>query len=470
MGIVRPTKVMKLGSNEKVDEAVFLWFKQARLSGAPVSGPLLCEKAMRLSQIIADSDTSRFSASSGWLKRFCKRFAIRGLTLNGEKLSSDSAAAADFASSFQKFIEDEGLSLHQVFNCDESALYFRLLPQKTLAGAFEKSASGWKKSKERVTILACSNASGSMKLPILVIGKTEKPRCFRGINTDSLPTLYCGKRNAWMTREIFGNWFNRCFVPSVKEALEQMGIEQKAVLIVDNCSAHPGVEELTSADGKIVTKFLPPNVTAILQPMDQGVLVQVKKKYQRKIFRNLLLQDEQEEGFLVRKFLSTINVKTVIELIAQAWDEVTPETLRKSWRKILFVPREDGPGDDTVHHDDLAADELVALLTGNSFNLGLPDIQEWLDSCVNEPGHEILTDEEICEKVKATVNPADDSEAEPDSEEETDLPCSVSHSRAMSMFDECLTWLQQQPEATSYTTAVLRDLRELEKNRHAQAD
>ena len=256
----------------------------------------------------------------------------------------------------------------------------------------------------------------------------------------------------------------------MKEALEQMGIEQKAVLIVDNCSAHPGVEELTSADGKIVTKFLPPNVTAILQPMDQGVLVQVKKKYQRKIFRNLLLQDEQEEGFLVRKFLSTINVKTVIELIAQAWDEVTPETLRKSWRKILFVPREDGPGDDTVHHDDLAADELVALLTGNSFNLGLPDIQEWLDSCVNEPGHEILTDEEICEKVKATVNPADDSEAEPDSEEETDLPCSVSHSRAMSMFDECLTWLQQQPEATSYTTAVLRDLRELEKNRHAQAD
>ena len=132
-------------------------------------------------------------------------------------------------------------------------------------------------------------------------------------------------------------------------------------------------------------------------------------------------------------------MKTVIELIAQAWDEVTPETLRKSWRKILPVPREDGPGDDTVHDEKLAADELVALLTGNSFNLDMLDIQEI---------HEILTDEEICEKVEATVNPADDSEAEPDSEEETDLPCPVSHSRAMDMFDECLTWLQQQPEAS----------------------
>ena len=149
-------------------------------------------------------------------------------------------------------------------------------------------------------------------------------------------------------------------MPSVQKALEQMGIEQKAVLIVDNCSANPGVEELTSADGKVVTKFLPPKVTAILQPMDQGVLVQVKKKYQRKILRNLLLQDKQEERFSVRQFLSTINVMTVIELIAQAWDKVTPETLRKSWRKILPVRREDGPDNDTVHDEDLAADELVA--------------------------------------------------------------------------------------------------------------
>ena len=81
-----------------------------------------------------------------------------------------------------------------------------------------------------------------------------------------------------MMREIFGDWFDRCFVPSVQEALELMGNKQKAVLIVDNCSAHPGVEELTSANGKVVTKFLPPNVMAILQPVDKGVLVQVKKK------------------------------------------------------------------------------------------------------------------------------------------------------------------------------------------------
>lgn len=39
---------------------------------------------------------------------------------------------------------------------------------------------------------------------------------------------------------------------------------------MDNCPAHPGEEELVSGD--IKTIFLPPNVTPLLQPMDQGVL------------------------------------------------------------------------------------------------------------------------------------------------------------------------------------------------------
>ena len=42
---------------------------------------------------------------------------------------------------------------YQIFNCDETGLYFRLLPDQTLASSFEKSAAG--KSQDRVTINAC---------------------------------------------------------------------------------------------------------------------------------------------------------------------------------------------------------------------------------------------------------------------------------------------------------------------------
>ncbi len=78
--------------------------------------------------------------------------------------------------SFSKFVKDQKLSMDQVFNCDETGLYFRLLPVQTLVASFEKSAEGRKKSKDRVTINACSNASGTIKLPLHLIGKAKRPR------------------------------------------------------------------------------------------------------------------------------------------------------------------------------------------------------------------------------------------------------------------------------------------------------
>ena len=52
--------------------------------------------------------------------------------------------------------------LNQVFNCDETGLNFRLMPNVTLAASFEKSAAGRKKSKERITLNLCSNASDTI--------------------------------------------------------------------------------------------------------------------------------------------------------------------------------------------------------------------------------------------------------------------------------------------------------------------
>ena len=49
--------------------------------------------------------------------------------------------------------QEKHLTLHQIFNCDETGLNFRLLPNKTQAAHFEKSADGRKKSKDRVTIM-----------------------------------------------------------------------------------------------------------------------------------------------------------------------------------------------------------------------------------------------------------------------------------------------------------------------------
>ena len=59
-----------------------------------------------------------------------------------------------------------------------------------------KLCSGGKHSKVRLTGLATGNATGE-KLPLFVIGKSAKPRCFSGVKT--LPCRYRSqKRAGWM--------------------------------------------------------------------------------------------------------------------------------------------------------------------------------------------------------------------------------------------------------------------------------
>jgi hypothetical protein len=55
---------------------------------------------------------------------------------------------------------------HMRFNLDETGLYWRLLPLKTLAAA-DDSAEGFKLSKERITLVIVTNAAGYFEVCIM---------------------------------------------------------------------------------------------------------------------------------------------------------------------------------------------------------------------------------------------------------------------------------------------------------------
>lgn len=96
-----------------------------------------------------------------------------------------------FKTEFEDLIQ--GYTKDQIFNADETGLNFKMLPNKSLAAKAEMSAPGHKLSKERITVLACSNASGSFCLPLMCIGKSKKPRALKNIN-QSARKYYTGAR------------------------------------------------------------------------------------------------------------------------------------------------------------------------------------------------------------------------------------------------------------------------------------
>ncbi|XP_048245981.1 uncharacterized protein LOC125377233 [Haliotis rufescens] len=63
----------------------------------------------------------------------------------------------------------------QIYNCDETGLYYKLLPDKNL-GTKEDKQTGFKSTKQRVTVLLKCNKPGTHKLKPLVIGSAQNPR------------------------------------------------------------------------------------------------------------------------------------------------------------------------------------------------------------------------------------------------------------------------------------------------------
>ena len=328
-----------------------------------------------------------------------------------------------------------------------------------------KSADGRKTQRERVTINACSNASGTIKLPLLLIGKAKNPCCFKNVSRDRLPIVYANQSNAWVNAALFTDWFHKNFVPTVQGKLREIGCESKAVLLLDNCSAHPD-EELISADGKVIVKFLPPNVTSLIQPMDQGVLVAIKRRYRRKILEELVFQDNH--GTSVVNFLRGIHLLKVSEMITASWNEIQPKTLRLTWRKI-FPLEDDDDNNQESHVCAPTVEEFHSFFKVLGQEIDENEVGEWLQTDSGDRGYEHLSDAEIIVGVSSELT-QDVSDDEGDSAIEPfgDSSCasvSISHGEAVKMFDSCITWLQLQEEASPHNPSVLRDLREIAANK-----
>ncbi len=143
---------------------------------------MLKEKALQLfAMLYPDLNVDSFKASSGWLHKFCLR--------HGESLSSDLSCIGDFQSELHSKIDSEGYT-NQIFNADETGLWWRLMPSKYLVHSGEKRAANFKKAKERVTLLGCANATGTCKLPLAFIHVSKKSRCFKNMDMTKLPVNY----------------------------------------------------------------------------------------------------------------------------------------------------------------------------------------------------------------------------------------------------------------------------------------
>jgi len=151
-----------------------------------------------------------------------------------------------------------------------------------------------------------------------------------------------------MNTDIFLAWYENTFIPEVKKFQKDVGKEGNVLLLLDNAPSHPSAETLSRENGRFTVKFLPPNVTSILQPMDQSVIETLKRLYRKQLLRRLLSADDSDTDTMLM-FFKQINLKDCCYMLVEAWKSVESQTLKRAWNKLLKLTPCDSINES---HDD----------------------------------------------------------------------------------------------------------------------
>ena len=296
-----PKKKRKRTSNQPELERLLLeWFGNQGPK-IPISDDVLRTKAQEIGSLL---EIQNFKFSYGWLNRFKSRHGIKLRRLHGEEKSHDSEGVRQAVQTITEELKD--YNLEDIYNIDETALFYKLEPDKTLA---TKNVKGSKRCKDRITLVLCCNSTGSHKLKPIIIGKSTKPRVFGNFRVD----MYCdyfGNANAWMTKDLFAKFLINFDREMIRE-------NRNVALLMDNCSSHKIDLELFRV--KII--YFPPNTTSLLQPLDNGIIRNLKLHYKKQLLSGYVRELDNSGTF------TRINIKTAIIYVHRAWETIEPKTI-----------------------------------------------------------------------------------------------------------------------------------------------
>ncbi len=155
-----------------LDAELLAWFTDLRKKKMELSKSLLHEKAISLATKLVEETPNdnaneavqkeiaalkSFKASDGFLRKFCKRHHILFKTESGEADSANPEAVEKSRRDAKEAIRSGNYALRDVFNLDETGLFWKMTPSKTLAFAVQ-IVKGTKNPKDRFTV-ACRRDS-----------------------------------------------------------------------------------------------------------------------------------------------------------------------------------------------------------------------------------------------------------------------------------------------------------------------
>ena len=157
-------------------------------------------------------------------------------------------------------------------------------------------------------------------------------------------------------------------------------------MFLDYTPSHPNESFQASDDGLITRKLLPPNVTALIQPMDQGVILSMKRLYRSDLLKNLMREVITLPNLNICYWMQIWNISSMVK------------------GKIIYVI--------TIMEKDQEIERKKAKEIEGFENLEEENLEDWFQSGAFGPSFQYLFDEGIITNCLIKSNSDDNTDAE----------------------------------------------------------
>lgn len=403
------------GIISQMESTLKVWCENQIKDNVSLTQQNVCAQALRIFESLKLLNNSgkneRFLASKGWYFRFKRRcnwnrspnVAEESSGYDDIELIEEANPEPTFADKLRKVIEEGGYTPQTVFNIDETAIYWKKMPDNCYIGRLEKSFPGFKYSKDRMTIMLGGNAAGDFRLKPLLVYRNENPKALHGKAKGGLPVIWKSNPKACMTASIFEDWFGNFFIPEVERYCLSNGIPFNVLLIIDSAPGHPP-GTLIDFDHRVRVVFLPPGGTYSIQPMHQEVVTIFKAQYTRRVFLHLNDVLRQHGTISIEQAWKMYNILDAIRIIVDSWVSVTENDWKSAWEKIFpsLSSTKNDSTEESLPEDNKVTqiiEEIVNLAAELDMKINVKDICELLESHNNE-----ATNEELAEMQEQNAN------------------------------------------------------------------
>jgi hypothetical protein len=212
---------------------------------------------------------------------------------------------------------------------DQTPLAFSLESGDTLHLRGERfvPTRGTGGSKERTTVCLAVTADGRKLKPMVIFkgqpnGQIARNELPSNPNRDDL-AMIC-QPNAYQDEANMFHWIDLVLVPHIQERAQGIPV----VLFLDQFSAHhmPAIKRRLDELG-VELHGIPGGCTWVVQPINVGVAKPFKGKC-KDLWWNWMINPVEDDLFIERA--------TRLEQsnwVKQAWDDISEDTIRSSWRK-----------------------------------------------------------------------------------------------------------------------------------------